>query len=773
MKIRYFPIGCLVVIFFLNLFLTIPVSAEKNGFPDKTGTLMGTVLDIEVKKPLDGAKVNVLDTTFFSLTDKEGHFSIEKMPVGSYILEVSKAGYIEVYKTDVIVKSRRITFIRIELSPGSGLYKEITVSSGYFSSPEEQSVSEVGFSNEEIRRAAGAGGDVSRIISGLPSIAQSNDMVNGLVVRGGSPCENSFYIDNIEVPNINHYPQMASSTGAIGLLNVDFIRDVRFYAGGFSPVYGDSLSSVMDISFREGNSKEFDFQFDLSMMGLGIIAEGPLGRNNGSFLFSARRSYIDLLIRFMGSGVPVTWSDFQVKVVCSPSRNSRLTILGLGGIDDSGSQKEDAVKDGESHYGGLDTTEYTVGMNWFQMWGDRGYSNTSLSRSYSKALGDAFDTLTGEQAWENSGRESVYCLRNVNHFNLSKSQRLQFGGEAKFLSGDYESFQGGYIDPWGVENPSMVSEGKITSAKYGLYANHSWNLFSGWTLNSGFRADYFEFNKSLTLSPRFSLSVRLDRDTVLTGSAGLFSQSLPMVLLYQKNVFKDLQNPTAVHIVLGLSRMLSQNTRLTIEVYDKEYSRLPMNPDSPLIFIFDELVDRGYVTDNDTLASTGKARAYGIEFLLQKRLADKLYGLVSASCFRTCYRDGNGVWRDRKANNRFLLTIEGGYKFNRNWECGLKWHFAGGAPYTPFDLNLSRDLNSGILDTDRINSERLRDYHSLNIRLDRRFYFQHSNLTIYISVWNLYNRSNVASSRWNTIKNEPGFVPQWNVLPCLGVEYEF
>jgi hypothetical protein len=225
--------------------------------------------------------------------------------------------------------------------------------------------------------------------------------------------------------------------------------------------------------------------------------------------------------------------------------------------------------------------------------------------------------------------------------------------------------------------------------------------------------------------------------------------------------------------VLGFSHLLTEDTRFTLESYYKDYRHMPLDPAQPTLFVLDEITSQGFYTGHEALTDSGRAKSYGIEAMVQKKLADKIYGLVSASYFRTFYRDLRGVWRPRVYDNRFILSLEGGYRPGSSWEFSVKWHYAGGVPYTPFDLEMSRALNSGIYESSRINEDRLEPYHSLNLRVDKRFYFGGSNLIVYFSVWNAYNRRNVAFPFWNTLENRPDFENQWGLLPILGLEFEF
>lgn len=751
------------------------LSQENQEKQEKTGSIKGIVVDAEVKSPLPLVQVTIISLNKQTLTDEEGQFSFTDIPVGSYMLQFSCEFYTTSRKTDIQVKSQRITQVHaaMQLEPSFRQKESITVTAGYFAAAEKQNPSTSQFSFEEIRRLAVPIGDVSRILSSLPSVISVNAMSNSLVVRGGNPAENNFFIDNIQIPNINHFPQLGSTAGAIGLLNIDFIRDVRFYSGGFSPQYGNSLSSVMDVRFREGNQDEHDFQLGLDMMGASVVGEGPLGRDMGSWMFSARRSYLDLLIELMGQGVPVTYSDFQGKINWNLSSKNRLSFLGIGGIDNSGTQKQDALEDNESYYGGLDTKEYTVGINWFSVWGSNGYSNTSLSQNHTRYKQDYFHTVSDKLARKGITQEHSLNLRNINHFRLSRAHELSFGFEFKHLTDDSDQFVAGYTDVLGNTVPSSDRDIRISDDMYAAFLTWNWGLSSQLDFTAGARLDYLTLSQNLTLSPRFSLTYNVSKKTSLQTSLGVFTQHLPLHLLSQMPNPEELATPRAYHFILALRHLLNDTTRLSVEVYDKEYHGLPMDPSQPELFLFDEVFDQGFIQEHESLVDTGTGRAYGMEVMVQKKLSDKLYGVISGSYFRSQYKGLDEIWRDRIYDNRFILSTQGGYKFNKHLESSFKWIFAGGYPYTPFDLEASLKADTGIYDANRINKERLAPIHYLNLRMDRRFYFRQSNLILYLTVWNVYNRKNVISYYWNTIEQKPDQVQLWGILPCFGLEFEF
>lgn len=739
---------------------------------ERSGAIKGRLKDADTRAPLQGAAVSVKGTAFKTLTNEKGNFSIPDINVGSYTLEFNCPGFVPLVKPDIIVKSNRITFIDALMQLVPQVSEEVTVTAGYFPQTPSVPKSKVNFTYEDIRRAPGAAGDISRVVFVLPGVSKISDFFNSLVVRGGNPTENTFYIDNIEVTNINHFPVQGSSGGPIGLLNLDFIEDVDFYLGGFSPKFGDRLSAIMDIRFREGNRDQFDMQLDLNMGGFGAVMEGPIS-NKGSWLLSARKSYLDLLVDALGTGVAPRFSDLQGKLVLDLSPKSKISFLGILGIDRVEFNREDQLERGDPGYGYFANREDTIGLNWFLIWGDKGYSNTSLSHSYTKYDTTFYETASEDLIIENISTDQSFSFRNVNHYTFNHANKIEFGIEAKHLHSNYDYFIWEDLDPFGNVTPAVYQKIEINATKFAGFLNYRSMAVKPFTFNLGLRVDYFSCNKNVHLSPRFSVTAKLgDRSTVY-GSVGIFYQNLPLLLLYQREENKELRDLKAYHYSLGATYLLSDDTQLTVEIYDKEYRNFPVDPLQGALFISDSIQYEGMFIQHASLLDTGKAYSRGIEFILQKKLKSKVYGMISGSFYRARYKDYNGQWRDRLFDSRYNVAVQGGYKPNKKWEFSIRWIIAGGIPYTPYDIAASEAVNRGILDLDRIQAERLAAYHSLNLRVDRRFYFRKSNLIVFLSLWNVYNRKNVGRLFWNTLEKKPDEQYSWGFLPIAGVEFEF
>jgi hypothetical protein len=356
----------------------------------------------------------------------------------------------------------------------------------------------------------------------------------------------------------------------------------------------------------------------------------------------------------------------------------------------------------------------------------------------------------------------------VNHVRLHPNLRVEFGLDSKYLWSDYDNRIHATTNVSGDSVPELHIQKTLTASKAGGFINTSIRPVSGLDLNIGARSDYFSMSERWTWSPRVSLSYVVTNRTALNVSAGRFYQNLPLLLISRNESNRTLHDMVSVHYIAGLEVLLTENTRLTVEAYQKKYDHFPMDPSQPGLFIIDE----GYRFAQSGCVDTGEARTRGVEVMIQKKLADKLYGLAGASIFKARHRGADGLWRDRKYDNQWICSMEGGYKPGPEWEFSLRWIAAGGGPYTPMDIEASKTYHRMVQDDSRIHQARYPDYHSMNIRIDRRFNFHRTNLIFYLSVWNVYNQKNVAEYFWNDREQKQEAIYQWLMMPIFGLEFE-
>ena len=738
-----------------------------------SGTVKGTVVDRETRESLPNVTVVVLGTQLGASTDAEGRFTLGKLPAGTHTLQFRLVGYDLFTRTDVVISPGKSTNVHAELHAHAVVTEEMMVTGGYFGAADAVDALSVGFNAQEIRRSPGSANDVSRILMALPSTAKVADNSNDLAVRGGSPIENGFYLDGIPVPNINHFPTQGSTGGPIGILNIDFIDQVDFLISGFSASYGDRLSSVVDIDFRSGSTDELYGKTFLSFSGFGAMAEGPLPSGSGSWMFSASKSYLDLIVGAIGTGVAPQYGDMQGGLNLKLSDHHGLRILGVGARSNIDFDKQTSIDGGQGQYGRNENLQGTLGVRWNALWHPGHYSNTTLSYSGASYDNDFFTVTTDQPYLTSSNVERNIVLRSVHFIQLAKETRLETGVEARAEVGEFDTFFASETNRLGEKEPDRTIDREISSMKGAFFATVVGSITDRWTLSGGVRTDYFALNGKTTVSPRLGISFGAFEDLTLHLRGGLFTQQVPLVVVAGKKEFEDLQVMRAYHASVAADYLLWPDTKLTVEAYAKEYRDLPLDTGDPTLSVVDDGLFNRRFTVYDNLSGTGKAYTHGIEFILQRKMAERIYGLLSGSYSRSRYSDVAGVWHDRVYDNKWIFSVIGGYKPDEQWEYSIRWTYAGGGPYTPFDEQASKAANTGIIDQNRVNAERYPDYHSLNLRVDRKFYFSSNTLDIYLSVWNAYNRKNVAGYFWNETENRPDTQYQWSVLPVLGVEYEF
>lgn len=738
----------------------------------QSGMVTGIVMDGQSKFPLFGVHIIIEDSQTVTVSNSEGRFELQNLEAGIYNIRFQYLGYRTFIQTDVVVRNHRSTDLEIQLFPAPIEGEGVIVRPSYYVRDAVAPVSRVGFNAEEIRRSPGAGQELSRVIMAAPGVAAHGDTSQDLLVRGGSPSENGFYIDHIPVPGVNHFERQNGSTaGPIGIVNTELVSQLDFYSGGFSPKFGNHSSSVIDIRYREGSRDQFQGSFEVSMAGFGLIAEHPFAEGNGSVLFSARRSYLDLIASAIDAGGAPQYGDVQIKAVYDVNSSNRITILNIYGDSLFESDWETAWNEGFDQYGSSRNKQHTTGLNWRRMIGSKMISNTSLSYSTKQDQTDFYWTDERSIAWDFNIRNQFVTLRNTNYLFINDHNRMEFGFQAQYRSGDYDYFSSAFTNEAGIERPEFRRNLLLDEQHAGGFAAWTVQPRNQLSLTLGGRLDYNSLNQVAALSPRGSFSWQIAEKLALNGSAGVYRQSQPLFFRSQSKDFETLKDFKTTQAVLGLDYQLTPDTRLTVEAYEKQYRNLLSLPQGHNMggeffvleseLFFDELEDRG------------RSYARGIELMVQKKLTKQFYGMVSGSLFRTQFRDSKGDWQSRSFDVKTIFNVIGGYRPNDRYEFSVRWSYIGSRPFTPVDEIASNQAGTTVLDIQNYHRLRMPPYHSLFTRFDRRWFLNRMSITTFIEVWNAYNRQNVELYYWNVAENQVSDFNQFSTLPIGGVKIEF
>ena len=778
---------------------TLPLFAQK-------GAIQGHVVDQTTLQPLIGANIVVKDTPMGASTDMDGLYEIEAVPVGIYILEISYMGYQKQTLPSVVVKTNRTTRVNASLSMDVVEGDAVTVTAGYFSKNEESPVSALSLNHEEIRRSPGAREDVSRMIQNMPGVNMSHDDRNDLIVRGGSPTEVLFMIDHFEVPNPNHFGTQGASGGPISMVNNEFIENVDFSSGGFGAAYGQKLSGVMAIQFREGSRERMHGKLNLDFGGAGGFVEGPLNKGKGSYLLGFHRSYLELIKQYVAEdGLPI-YTNMQGKIVYDLNPSNQLNLLFLGGDDKiflhddfDIDHFETGVMDTVDYDDPVDfkTRQYMAGINLRTFWHPRLYSIFSVSHTYNHFHTKVWDRrLAGFRTVDNDFESKEQVLKQVyytnqsveevSHFksdwtwSLPNHDALSFGTYIKILQFDHDiTYHPIYEDRPDLygQNPSpiLISMNQEPTQKFGSYLNYKLDLGRRVIINTGVRYDEFKLLKDRNISPRLSLSFNATHRLTLNAGAGRYYQSPEFIYISgnpnNRNTLKEIG---ADHLVAGFDYLLTENTRFTCEGYYKTYFDYPVvnKPGYEMVSMANVGADFG-ADGMYELGSRGKGKVKGVDLMIQKKVVDHIWGLASYSFSDIQHTALDNMYRPGKFDNRHVLSLVLGFRLSKKHEFSFKYRYAGGTPYTPFDDVASKAADTGVLDLTRLNDLRYDDYQRLDLRYDSRDFYEHFTLISYMSIENVFDQKNPTNAYWDNRANRTAFDNQVGRFFVGGFSVEF
>lgn len=737
-----------------------------------TGTIEGRAIDRITKQPLPGANIVVVGTNIGAATDINGEYRIDKLPAGLYQLRASIIGYESMTKTDIIVNTAKPTIVEFSLKESLIEISSVIVRSDYFQKDpfEITSVTKLGY--EEIRRAPGGFEDVIRALSVLPGVAQADPGRNDLVVRGGAPSENLYVVDGIAAQNINHFGSQGSTGGPLSYINLDFVKEIAFSTGGFSVVYGDKISSTLEIDLREGRKDRIGGKAIISATQFGFNIEGPVS-NSSSFILSGRRSYLDFIFKAANFSFVPEYYDVLAKYDQKFDNKNSLSFLFIGAFDNVRyfNDSPDKILD-NSRIMGSDQIQYITGLTYKRLF-PGGYLNSSLSRNYID-----FNTIQRDvfltPIFKNISKEEENIIKSDLIYKIAPETEMNLGVIAKYIEFDADIKLPMFITTFG--DTLSLSSLKASSfyQKYGGYIQLNQTLFHRWRINAGLRADYFSAIKEKPVfSPRISASFALDELTNLNFSTGIYRQSPSYIWLLADERNKDLKNIKVFQYIFGVERRLREDIILKTEIFLKDYKNYPTS--EPRNYLVLANTGAGFSGSDDNFASFGLERlksegygfARGAELFLQKKSSSvPHYALFSLTYSESYFTAIDGIKRPGAYDQRWIINISGGYIFNEKWEASVKFRFATGKPYTPFNPDGTQNIENYF-------SKRVAEQHSLDVRIDRRWNFTGWSMIAYLDIQNIYNRKNSSFVRWDPKNMKVDDVSSIGILPSIGINIEF
>ena len=723
----------------------------------QTGTVKGRIFNAKTNEPLEFATVQIQGTTIGVTTDLDGNYEIKANPAFVRLM-VSYVGYETTLSAEIHIQGNQTTFLDIAVPESSTLIDEVVVRPTTNLKKIESPVSYLTVGVSDIEKAAGVNRDVSKAIQTLPGVGATDPNRNDLIVRGGGPSENVFYLDGIEIPIINHFATQGSSGGVVGIINPDFVREVNFYSGAFPANRPNSLSSVMDIRQKDGSRDRIHTQVGIGASDAAFTMDGPIGEKS-SFIVSARQSYLQLLFKFIGLPFLPTYNDFQVKYKYQIDPKNEISIIGLGAIDNM-KLNTDLQEDG------TEAQRYLLDyLPVYQQW------NYTIGTVYKHFSTNFFDTWVLSRNMLRNGnfkypgndesQPRISDYRSDEAENKLRFERSYPDLPVKILLGGGVTYSH-YINE---TNRKIFRNGTLNDLIYNteldLWSYQAFIQASDTYLNDrlalslGLNTIGNNFNNNMKnplnqFSPRFSASYRLNGKWTLNGNVGRYAMRPAYTTMGYKddlgnyvNKNEKLKHIISNQVIGGVAYEPTMKMRFNMEGFYKLYDNYPLSVADGMS-IAGKGTDYGQIGDEE-IVSTGKGRAYGVE--LSGRLND-VKGLTTSftyTLFRSEFTDKDGIYRPSNWDTRHMLNLLGSYNLPRNWNISMRWRYVGGAPYSPIDMELSTSkdawsvTNRAYIDYERYNTLRLKDSHQLDLRLDKEVYYEKLMLNFYFDVQNAYN----------------------------------
>lgn len=758
-----------------------------------TQTIRGNVIDKQSQFPIPGAKITIIGSNpvLRTLSDADGNFKVETLPVGRLSVEISYNGFETITLQNLELKSGKELIVNVRLEEKITEIQEIQITHTDDKNQTINKMSSVSartISVEEAGKFAGTLNDPARMAQNYAGVSGVSDSRNDIIIRGNSPLGVLWRVEGIDIPSPNHFSSLGTTGGPISMLNINNLSNSDFYTSAWTADYGNAISGVFDLRLRNGNNQKREHLAQVGFNGFEFGAEGPFSKKKrGSYLLNYRYSTLGVISALginlgVGDAVP-QYQDLTFKLNFPTLKAGKFSFWGIGGISHIEFESTGIVDSTNLYSNPYEDTKFgsntaIVGASHKYFFGTKTFSELIIASSFSGTLG-AIDSITPLKDKINTTRFNRKQLKSsanfkVNHKFNSKNT-LTLGLIAEHYSIDI-------IDSSLVSGQYKVFSNFVGGA--GLlqsYISYQHKFNDKLTFNGGVHSQHFLLTKSNSLEPRIGFRLKANNRHTFGVGSGLHSQLQPISVYYiERKVGGESTYPNqtvdftkALHNVLSYDLQLTENTRLKTELYYQHLYNVPvdtaLNGFSMLNQGADFVLPNGYGYQN-----TGTGNNYGVELTFERFLKKGLYYLLTTSLFESTYKGSDGIERNTAFNGNYIFNALAGkeFKIKKRWTLGfdLKATYAGGRRYTPINLEASKLAGRQIIYEDQLFQKQHPNYLRFDFKTTVKYNGNKTNHEFSVDLQNLTNQQNVFQSGYNRVTQTIGTVYQRGFFP--NVQYK-
>lgn len=779
-----------------------------------TQNVKGYIIDKQSEMPLIGATIELIsnEKSIGAVTDYDGYFRLEGVPVGRQSLRFSYLGYSTITLPNLEVTAGKEVILNIALEETVEKLAEVVVRAEVSKDRAQNELATVSartFGVEEVTRYSGGRSDVARLAANFAGVSTPDDSRNDIVIRGNSPTGVLWRLEGIPIPNPNHFSTLGTTGGPVSAMNPNLLKNSDFLTSAFPSEYGNALAGVFDLGFRTGNRDEHEFMFQMgAVSGIEAMAEGPINQQKGSsYLVAGRYAFTGLATALgldIGTNAVPNYQDLAFKIDFGKGKLGKMTLFGIGGMSDIDFLHDEV--DEEDLFAAPDEDAFArskfgvIGLKNNVILDDKTYVRSIIAFSTAQNTFDQYRFFNLDT--ENENRIKYFETDNIeNRISFSSFINRKFNAKWTARAGVLvENFQNDIIandrenrpdrDEDGAPDWFTVYDFDGNATLIQAYAQTQFKPTDKWTFNAGLHSQYYDLNTQIVVEPRLAVNYHLSPGQTLNVGYGLHHQNAPIpIQLLQEEVSpgvfeatnKDMEFTRSHHFVLGYDVKLGNDWRAKLELYNQVINNVPVESTPTSFSILNIGDDFGFPDDVFNLQNTGTGSNRGIELTLERFFSKGFYGLLTTSIFDSKYEGSDGIERNTAFNNGYVVNVLMGKEFKLRKNSRYTFTFdtklttAGGRYYTPVDLEASNAIQSEVLQEELAYSERFDPYFRWDVKLGFKMNSKKRQLShhFFLDIQNVTNRENVFARRYNRQTNQVNEVYQLGFFPDFMYRIQF